>query len=95
MFVLAGRYFEKRSKRQAGAALRALLELGAKDVTVVRDGHQHRIPIGELAVDDEFIVRPRREDRQRRCGGVWHLAVDASMVTGESMPVQVAPPPTP
>ena len=58
MFVLAGRYFEKRSKRQAGAALRALLELGAKDVTVVRDGHQHRIPIGELAVDDEFIVRP-------------------------------------
>ena len=58
MFVLAGRYFEKRSKRRAGAALRALLELGAKDVTVIRDGHQHRIPIGELAIDDEFNVRP-------------------------------------
>ncbi|MFI8775255.1 heavy metal translocating P-type ATPase [Gordonia sp. NPDC062954] len=91
MFVLAGRYFEKRSKRQAGAALRALLELGAKDVTVVRDGHQHRIPIGELAVDDEFIVRPGEKIASDGVVVSGTSAVDASMVTGESMPVQVAP----
>ncbi|MDH3045184.1 heavy metal translocating P-type ATPase [Gordonia alkanivorans] len=91
MFVLAGRYFEKRSKRQAGAALRALLELGAKDVTVVKDGHQHRIPIGELAVDDEFIVRPGEKIASDGVVVSGTSAVDASMVTGESMPVQVAP----
>ena len=91
MFVLAGRYFEKRSKRQAGAALRALLELGAKDVTVVRDGHQHRIPIGELAVDDEFNVRPGEKIASDGVVVSGTSAVDASMVTGESMPVQVAP----
>ncbi|PKZ62721.1 heavy metal translocating P-type ATPase (plasmid) [Gordonia sp. JH63] len=91
MFVLAGRYFEKRSKRRAGAALRALLELGAKDVTVIRDGHQHRIPIGELAVDDEFNVRPGEKIASDGVVVSGTSAVDASMVTGESMPVQVAP----
>lgn len=58
MFILAGRYFEKRSKRQAGAALRALLELGAKDVAVLRDGIEVKIPIDDLRVGDEFVVRP-------------------------------------
>ncbi|SFP05913.1 Cu+-exporting ATPase, partial [Saccharopolyspora antimicrobica] len=57
-FILAGRYFEARSKRRAGAALRALLELGAKDVAVLRDGREVRIPTAELAVDDRFVVRP-------------------------------------
>ncbi len=63
-FILAGRYFEKRSKRQAGAALRALLELGAKDVAVLRDGAETRIPITELTVGDEFVVRPGRRSRR-------------------------------
>ncbi|MFD7833320.1 cation transporter, partial [Kitasatospora sp. NPDC059803] len=57
-FILAGRYFEARSKRTAGAALRALLELGAKDVTVLRGGAEVRIPVGGLAVGDRFVVRP-------------------------------------
>ncbi|MER5392770.1 cation transporter, partial [Saccharopolyspora sp. NPDC002686] len=57
-FILAGRYFEARSKRRAGAALRALLELGAKDVAVLRDGREERIPTSELAVGDRFVVRP-------------------------------------
>lgn len=57
-FILAGRYFEARAKRQAGAALRALLELGAKEVTVRRGGAEQRIPIDQLAIGDEFVVRP-------------------------------------
>ena len=57
-FILAGRYFEARSKRRAGAALRALLELGAKDVAVLRDGVETRIPTEQLAVGDLFVVRP-------------------------------------
>lgn len=59
-FILAGRYFEKRSKRQAGAALRALLDLGAKDVSVLRGGTETKIAIEELVVGDEFVVRPGR-----------------------------------
>lgn len=59
-FILAGRYFEARSKRRAGAALRALLELGAKDVAVLREGRETRIPVGELRVGDLFVVRPGR-----------------------------------
>ena len=57
-FILAGRYFEARSKRRAGAALRAMLELGAKDVTVRRNGAEQRIPIDQLNIGDEFVVRP-------------------------------------
>src|SRR5699024_8432392 len=56
--LLAGRYFEARSKRRAGAALRALLDLGARDVTVLRDGIEQRISTAELAVGDRFVVRP-------------------------------------
>ena len=58
MFVLAGRYFEKRAKRDAGAALRALLDLGAKDATVIRGGVEQLVPIADLHVGDEFVVRP-------------------------------------
>ena len=89
-FVLAGRFFEQRAKRRAGAALRALLELGAKDVAVLRDGTEVRIPIAELAVGDRFVVRPGEKiatDGTVVDGG---SAVDASMLTGESVPVEVA-----
>src|SRR5438477_471838 len=58
VFILAGRFFEARAKRRAGAALRALLQLGAKDVAVLRDGREQRIPITRLAVGDLFVVRP-------------------------------------
>ena len=73
MFLLAGRYFEKRSKRQAGAALRALLELGAKDVAVMRDGVEIRIPIAELSRRRRVRRPSRREDRHRRCHRLRHL----------------------
>ncbi|WP_372487690.1 heavy metal translocating P-type ATPase [Agromyces atrinae] len=91
MFVLAGRYFEKRSKRQAGAALRALIELGAKDVGVVRGGVETRIGIDDLSVGDEFIVRPGEKIATDGVIVAGTSAVDASMLTGESMPVEVVP----
>ncbi|MGH3690788.1 MAG: heavy metal translocating P-type ATPase [Microbacterium sp.] len=89
MFILAGRYFEKRSKRQAGAALRALLELGAKDVAVIRDGVETRIPTAELKPGDEFIVRPGEKIATDGIIVSGTSAVDASMLTGESVPVEV------
>ena len=89
MFILAGRYFEKRSKRQAGAALRALLELGAKEVSVLRDGAEAKIPTSELAVGDEFIVRPGEKIATDGVVSSGTSAVDASMLTGESVPVEV------
>ncbi|MDW4573626.1 heavy metal translocating P-type ATPase [Microbacterium sp. M3] len=91
VFILAGRYFEKRSKRQAGAALRALLELGAKDVSVLRDGVEGQIPIDDLRVGDEFIVRPGEKIATDGVVVSGTSAVDASMLTGESVPVEVAP----
>ncbi|MBK0418961.1 copper-translocating P-type ATPase [Leucobacter sp. CSA1] len=90
MFILAGRYFEKRSKRQAGAALRALLELGAKEVAVLRDGVEVKIPTSELAVGDEFVVRPGEKIATDGTVVSGTSAVDASMLTGESVPVEVA-----
>src|SRR5690606_18695093 len=58
-FMLAGRWFEARAKRRAGAALEALLELGARDVAVLDgDGAERRVPVGDLAVGDRFLVRP-------------------------------------
>ncbi|WP_407922523.1 heavy metal translocating P-type ATPase [Agrococcus carbonis] len=90
MFILAGRYFEKRSKRQAGAALRALLELGAKDVAVLRDGAEIRIPTKDLAVGDEFVVRPGEKIATDGTVIAGTSAVDVSMLTGESVPVEVA-----
>ena len=89
MFILLGRYFEKRSKRQAGAALRALLDMGAKDVAVRRDGVEIRIPVGELAVGDEFVVRPGEKIATDGVVVSGSSAVDASMLTGESVPVEV------
>ncbi|WP_109209584.1 MULTISPECIES: heavy metal translocating P-type ATPase [Microbacterium] len=91
VFILAGRYFEKRSKRQAGAALRALLELGAKDVSLLRDGVEGKIPIDDLRVGDEFIVRPGEKIATDGIVVSGTSAVDASMLTGESVPVEVAP----
>lgn len=90
MFILAGRYFEKRSKRQAGAAMRALLELGAKNVSVLRDGVEAVVPVSELAVGDEFIVRPGEKIATDGIVTSGTSAVDASMLTGESVPVEVA-----
>ncbi|MEV4156526.1 cation transporter, partial [Nocardia salmonicida] len=88
-FILAGRYFEARSKRRAGAALRALLELGAKDVAVLRGGVETRIPVEQLAVGDEFIVRPGEKIATDGVITEGTSAVDASMLTGESVPVEV------
>ncbi|ONI83030.1 copper-translocating P-type ATPase [Actinosynnema sp. ALI-1.44] len=88
-FILAGRYFEARSKRRAGAALRALLELGAKDVAVLRDGREVRVPVDTLAVGDRFVVRPGEKIATDGVIEDGSSAVDASMLTGESVPVEV------
>ncbi|WP_101952679.1 cation-translocating P-type ATPase [Mycobacterium sp. 3519A] len=90
-FILAGRYFEARAKRRAGAALEALLELGAKDVAVLRDGVEQRIPVEQLAVGDEFVVRPGEKIATDGVVVDGASAVDASMLTGESVPVDVQP----
>ena len=89
LFILAGRYFEKRAKRQAGAALRALLQLGAKDVAVLRHGTEIRIPTEQLSVGDEFIVRPGEKIATDGVVVSGRSAVDESMLTGESVPVEV------
>ncbi|WP_328436348.1 heavy metal translocating P-type ATPase [Streptomyces sp. NBC_00444] len=88
-FILAGRYFEARSKRKAGAALKALLELGAKEVTVLRDGREEFIPVGDLKVGDRFLVRPGEKIATDGVVVEGQSAVDASMLTGESVPVEV------
>lgn len=88
-FVLAGRYFEARAKRGAGAALRALLELGAKDVSVRINGAEQPIPVGQLAVGDEFVVRPGEKIATDGVVIEGASAVDASMLTGESVPIEV------
>ncbi|MFJ8961869.1 heavy metal translocating P-type ATPase [Lentzea sp. NPDC102401] len=89
-FILAGRYFEARSKRRAGAALRALLELGAKDVAVLRDGREQRVGVDELRVGDRFVVRPGEKIATDGVVDEGSSAVDMSMVTGESVPVEVS-----
>ncbi|HEX3812117.1 MAG TPA: heavy metal translocating P-type ATPase, partial [Mycobacteriales bacterium] len=91
VFILAGRYFEARAKRRSGAALRALLSLGAKDVAVRRGGAEIRIPIAELSVGDEFLVRPGEKVATDGVVVDGSSAVDASMLTGEPVPVEVAP----
>ncbi|NHP18216.1 copper-translocating P-type ATPase [Rhodococcus sp. IC4_135] len=88
-FVLAGRYFEHKSKRTSGAALRALMELGAKDVAVLRNGVEVRIPAEELTAGDSFIVRPGEKIATDGIIVEGHSAVDMSMLTGESVPEEV------
>ncbi|WP_187285193.1 heavy metal translocating P-type ATPase [Streptomyces sp. OR43] len=88
-FILAGRYFEARSKRKAGAALKALLELGAKEVTVLRDGREVTVATEDLRTGDRFLVRPGEKIATDGTVVEGSSAVDASMLTGESVPVEV------
>ena len=91
-FILAGRYFEARAKRRPGAALKALLELGAKDVAVLEpDSSERRVPIDQLRVGERFIVRPGEKVATDGTVEDGHSAVDMSMLTGESVPVEVGP----
>ncbi|MGW2653044.1 heavy metal translocating P-type ATPase [Streptomyces sp. NPDC001478] len=89
-FLLLGRYLEARSKRKAGAALRALMRLGARDVVVLRDGAEVRVPVGRLVVGDRFVVRPGEKIATDGTVVEGSSAVDTSMLTGESVPVDVA-----
>jgi Cu+-exporting ATPase len=89
--ILAGRYFEARAKRRAGSALRALLALGAKDVTLLRAGVEVRVPVERLLVGDQFVVRPGEKIATDGVVLDGSSAVDASMLTGESVPVEVRP----
>ncbi len=89
-FLLLGRWLEARSKRRAGAALRALMELGAKEVAVLRDGREVRVPVARLAVGDRFVVRPGEKIATDGTVVEGASAVDASLLTGESVPVDVA-----
>jgi Cu+-exporting ATPase len=91
IFLLAGRYFEARAKRRSGAAMRALLELGAKDVAVLRGGVEERVPLDALVVGDRFVVRPGEKVATDGVVEEGTSAVDASMLTGESVPVEVGP----
>jgi P-type Cu+ transporter len=91
VFLLAGRYFEARAKRRSGAALEALLHLGAKDVAVLRNGHEVRIPAARLAVDDLFLVRPGEKIAADGVVVEGSSALDASLLTGESSPIEVSP----
>ncbi|MEU4525394.1 heavy metal translocating P-type ATPase [Amycolatopsis sp. NPDC024027] len=90
-FILAGRYFETRSKRRAGAALRALMDLGAKDVTVLRDGQEHLVPTKDLQVGDVFVARPGEKIATDGVIAEGGSAVDTSMLTGEAVPVEAGP----
>jgi len=91
-FILAGRYFEARAKRRAGSALRALLELGAKDVSLLDvNGDERRVAIEQLQVDDRFVVRPGEKVATDGVVEEGHSALDMSMLTGESVPVEVSP----
>src|SRR5215218_1879582 len=91
-FILAGRYFEERAKRRAGAALAALLDLGAKDVAVLdAEGNESRVPIERLAVGDRFLVRPGEKVATDGVVAAGSSAVDQALLTGESIPVEVGP----
>ncbi|OZB88179.1 MAG: copper-translocating P-type ATPase [Microbacterium sp. 14-71-5] len=89
--ILLGRYFELRAKRRSGAALRALLAMGARDVAVLRDGAEVRIPVDQLVVGDVFVVRPGEKVATDGVVTEGASAVDASMLTGEPVPVEVGP----
>src|SRR6266487_3343015 len=89
--ILLGRFFEARAKRRSGAALRALLALGAKDVALLADGAEVRVPVERLAVGDRFVVWPGEKIATDGVVEQGTSAVDASMLTGESVPVEVGP----
>ncbi|MCU0277534.1 MAG: heavy metal translocating P-type ATPase [Candidatus Nanopelagicales bacterium] len=89
VFILAGRYFEARAKTRSGAALRALLDMGAKEVAVVRDGVEILVGVDQLVVGDTFVVRPGEKIATDGVVVEGASAVDASMLTGESVPVDV------
>ena len=91
VFILAGRWFEARAKRRSGAALRALMELGAKDVAVLRGGEERRVPLVDLAVGDRFVVRPGEKVATDGLVVEGRSAVDESLLTGEPVPVEVGP----
>lgn len=91
VFILAGRYIEARAKKESGAALRALLELGAKDATVLRAGVETRVPAASLIPGDVFVVRPGEKIATDGLVREGTSAVDMSMLTGESVPVEVGP----
>lgn len=88
-FLLLGRWFETRAKGQSSEALRELLDMGAKDAAVIRDGKEVRVPIGQVAVGDRFVVRPGEKVATDGRVIAGHSAVDESMLTGESVPVEV------
>jgi Cu+-exporting ATPase len=90
-FLLLGRYLEARAKRSAGAALHALLTLGAKEATLLRDGREVRVPVSALAVGDRFVVRPGEQIATDGVVVEGSSAVDTSLLTGESVPAEVAP----
>ena len=87
--ILLGRQLEARAKRRSGAALRALLALGAKDAAVLRDGHEVRVPVAQLAVGEEFVVRPGEKIAADGIVRSGRSAVDTSLLTGEPVPVEV------
>ena len=89
--VLAGRYLEARAKDHSSSALTALAALGAKSVAVLRGGAEHRVPVGELRTGEEFVVRPGEKIATDGVVTEGSSAVDASLVTGESMPAEVGP----
>lgn len=89
--LLVGRYLESRAKKTSGAALKALLELGAKDVAVLRGDKEVRIPIEQLVVGDLFVVRPGEKIATDGIVQEGTSAVDSSLLTGESVPVEVQP----
>ena len=89
-FLLLGRWFETRAKGQSSEALRELLNMGAKDAAVIRDGKEVRVPIGQVAVGDRFVVRPGEKVATDGRVVSGHSAVDESMLTGESVPVEVS-----
>ncbi|GIF67296.1 carbonate dehydratase [Asanoa ishikariensis] len=92
VFVLAGRYFEARAKRRAGAALKALADLGAKEVTILRaDGQEVTRPVAELRKGDRFVVRPGEKIATDGVVDEGASAVDQSLLTGESVPIEVTP----
>ena len=91
VFILAGRYAEARAKRNSGAALQALLELGAKETTLLKDGVESRISTALLVVGDEFVVRPGEKIATDGVIVDGASAIDASLLTGESVPIEVGP----